>query len=501
MFEAAEIGKKLDKKSYAEKLPEVREKLLDVQFRLREADFSVVVVVAGAEGAGKGEVVNRLLEWLDARGIETHAMSKPTEEESERPPYYRFWRRLPPRGKIAIFFGSWYTDPIVQRIDGLTDEYRFEREMHHIVEFERMLTSERTLLVKVWLHITKRQQKRNLKRLENKPETAWRVTKQDWDYHKTYDEFIKVSASAICLTSTGHAPWHIVESSDRRHRDIDVAEHLITCIGGRLNAATPSQPTAGPLPVPAKHNVINSLDLDQPLEGKDYESDLLNWKEQLGKLARRMTAQSLSAVLVFEGSDGAGKGGCVRRVTQTLDARYYQVIPVAAPSDEELARPYLWRFWRRLPRAGHIHIYDRSWYGRVLVERIEGFCCPTDWRRAYAEINAFEQELSENRTLVIKFWLAISADEQLKRFKHREETKHKQHKLTAEDWRNREKAPAYEAAACDMIAQTSTSFAPWTLVEANNKRFARVKVLRTICQRLEEATDRLPKPKKRDGKK
>jgi polyphosphate kinase 2 (PPK2 family) len=202
-----------------------------------------------------------------------------------------------------------------------------------------------------------------------------------------------------------------------------------------------------------------------------------------------MTDHDLSAVLVFEGSDGAGKGGCIRRVMQSLDARFYRVIPIAAPTDEELAHPYLWRFWRRLPGRGHINIYDRSWYGRVLVERIEGFCNPLDWHRAYSEINAFERELSEHQILVVKFWLAISEDEQLKRFKRREETGYKRYKLTPEDWRNREKAPAYEAAACDMISQTSTSFAPWTLVEADNKLFARIKVLSTFCKRLEEAID------------
>ena len=487
MFEAAEVGEKLDKQTYAEKLPGLREALLDAQFRLREADFSVVVVVAGAEGAGKGETVNCLLEWLDGRGVETHAITKQSDEEAERPTFYQFWRRLPPRGKIAIFFGSWYTDPIVRRILGESDANEFERQMQRIVEFERMLANENTLLIKVWLHISKKQQKRNLKRLEKNPETAWRVTKQDWEYHKTYDEFIRVATSAIRQTNSGHAPWRIVEAADKRYRHVAVGEHLLNGLEQRLSAPPAPAPVAEPRPVPNERNLINTLELSQPLSRNDYETALLHWQGQLNQISRKLTAAEISAVIVFEGSDSAGKGGCIRRAVHAIDARYYQVIPVAAPTDEERAHPYLWRFWRTLPRRGHIHVYDRSWYGRVLVERIEGYCSRSDWQRAYSEINVFEQELNEHRILVIKFWLAISSEEQLRRFEMREQTVYKRYKLTDEDWRNREKAGAYEAAACDMIAQTSTSFAPWTLVEADNKLFARIKVLRTICERLEEA--------------
>lgn len=496
MFETVEVGKKLGKKAYKEKLPPLREALLDAQFRLRDANFSVVIVIAGAEGAGKGEVVNGLLEWLDQRGIETHAMSKPSDEEADRPPFFRFWRRLPPSGKIAIFFGSWYTSPIVNHIDRMIDSDKFEREMQRIVEFERMLTNEHTLLVKFWLHITKAQQKRTFKQLEKDPDTAWRVTSQDWQYHKTYDEFIKVSGSAIRHSSTGHAPWHIVEAADQRHRNVDVAEHLLGCLERRLDAPDPPQPTPEPLPIPDSKNVLNTLELRQRLQRDEYERQLRKWQGRLSLLARQMTDHDLAAAVVFEGSDGAGKGGSIRRVVSALDARFYQVIPTAAPTDEELARPYLWRFWRKLPGCGHIHFYDRSWYGRVLVERIEGFCSRSDWQRAYSEINAFEQELTENRILVVKFWLAIGEQEQLARFQKREQVGFKRYKLTPEDWRNREKAPAYESAACDMIGQTSTSFAPWTLVEADNKLFARIKVLRTICQRLDEAIGEA-KPKRK----
>lgn len=485
MFEAAEVGKKLSKEAYKQQLPVLREALLDAQFDLAESETAVVVVVAGAEGAGKGELVHGLLEWLDARGVETHAMRPPSDEERERPPFYRFWRRLPAKGKTGIFFGSWYTMPVVQRVAGEIDEDRFERDMHRIVEFERMLSHEGVLLIKLWLHITKQQQKHKLKKLESNPHTAWRVTKQDWSYTKTYDAFRTVASSVVRLTNSGHAPWHIVEAGDGRHRDIDAGTYVLDCLQRQLGATPAVSERDELLPVPAERNLISTLQLDQPLDRDSYRKELNHWQGKLNQLARSLGKNSLSALLVFEGSDGAGKGGCIRRVMQALDARFAQVVPIAAPSDEERAHPYLWRFWRTLPRRGDVRIYDRSWYGRVLVERIEGLCSRSAWLRAYSEINTFEQELYENGVEVVKFWLAISSDEQLRRFQLREETGYKRYKITDEDWRNREKAPAYEAAACDMIDQTSTHYAPWLLVEANNKLYARIKVLRTICDRLE----------------
>ena len=198
-----------------------------------------------------------------------------------------------------------------------------------------------------------------------------------------------------------------------------------------------------------------------------------------------MHFKKLSLLTVFEGIDAAGKGGSIRRITGALDARFYEVIATAAPTEEERAQPYLWRFWRHMPRLGRLAIFDRSWYGRVLVERVEGFCSQSDWMRAYSEINDFEEQLIRNRTVLVKFWLSISKEEQLKRFKEREAIGFKRFKLTADDWRNREKWDQYENAVCDMIDRTGTEIAPWTLVEANDKNYARIKVLKTLCNRLE----------------
>jgi polyphosphate:AMP phosphotransferase len=499
VFEAAELRQRVSKQEYAEQVPALRQALLDAQARLTQADFSVAVVIAGAEGAGKGETVQTLLEWLDARGIEAHALGAPTPEESERPPLYRFWSRLPPHGQIAIFFGSWYTSPIVDRVFGVSDDARFDRDLERIVDFERMLVHERVLVVKLWLHVTKQRQRRVFRKLERDPDTAWRVTPRDWEYHETYDEFVATSARALRRTSTAEAPWHVVAARDRRHRHLSAGRLLLDALQKRLDAPAAPAARVEAVPPPAPVNVLNSVDLGACLAPEEYEERLAAQQGRLGRLARRLTASRRAAVLVFEGPDAAGKGGCIRRVTAALDPRFYRVVPIAAPTDEELARPYLWRFWRRLPGRGQFTIYDRSWYGRVLVERIEGFCPSEAWQRAFAEINAFEEQLVESGILVFKFWLAISPEEQLRRFAEREVTAWKSYKLTPEDWRNREKRLAYDSAACEMIEKTSTEISPWTLVAAEDKLHARVAVLETLCAGLERVLgpDRPPRKRRR----
>jgi polyphosphate kinase 2 (PPK2 family) len=235
--------------------------------------------------------------------------------------------------------------------------------------------------------------------------------------------------------------------------------------------------------------VLSALDLSQSMGDREYKVALSKYQGRLAELARDPRFKSRALVLAFEGADAAGKGGAIRRITTALDARQFQVIPVAAPTEEERAQPYLWRFWRQLPRYDHMTIFDRTWYGRVLVERVEGLCTPAEWQRAYSEINDFEHELVESGTIVVKFWLQVSQEEQLKRFQAREQIAFKRFKITEEDWRNREKWNAYQLAICDMVERTSTGEVPWTLVESNDKQFARVKILRTLCERLEAALE------------
>jgi polyphosphate:AMP phosphotransferase len=487
MFESAELGHSVDAKTYDRDVPRLREELLDLQARAREAArFTTLIIIGGVDGAGKGETVNLLNEWMDPRHIETFAFAEPTDEERERPDLWRFWRALPPKGKIGVFFGAWHTRPIVDRVTKVTRAADLARSVEEILRFEQMLADEGVLLIKLWLHLSKKQQRARLQSLAKDKLTRWRVTKLDWKRLAMYDRFRKVSERALRETSTGHAPWIVIEGLDPRYRSLTVGRLVRDALRKRLAAPeTPSRVTAAPLVRSLDRlNVIRALDLGQKVDD-EYDQRLEELQARLNRLSRSKRFRGRSAAVVFEGVDAAGKGGAIRRVTAALDARYYQVIASAAPTDEERARPYLWRYWRHVPRRGRFAIFDRSWYGRVLVERVEGFCAEADWMRAYAEINDFEEHLERHGVIVVKLWLAISKDEQLRRFKARQATGFKRFKITRDDWRNRKKWDAYETAVCDMIDRTSTDVAAWDLVEANDKRFARLKVLRVLCERLE----------------
>jgi polyphosphate:AMP phosphotransferase len=363
-----------------------------------------------------------------------------------------------------------------------------DQQLDDINRFEAMLVNEGALVLKFWFHLSKEGQKTRLKALEKDPRTAWRVTKQSYERLKTYDKLQEVAGHVLRVSNTAHAPWIIVEGTDDEYRSLTVGRIVLDAMRKRVaQEKRQSVPVAPPL-IHAidQKNVLTELDLTQKLAKKDYERDLAKYQGRLSELVRDPRfVDKHSLVLVFEGSDAAGKGGSIRRIAASIDARQYQIIPIAAPTEEERAQPYLWRFWRNIPRTGRLAIYDRTWYGRVLVERVEGFCTEADWLRAYAEINDFEHQLSGAGVIVVKFWLQISAEEQLRRFKEREATDFKRFKITDEDWRNREKWDAYDTAVCDMVDRTSTGLAPWTLVEANDKNYARVKVLRTVCERLE----------------
>lgn len=493
MFESAELGHKIDKATFARQAPRLRADLLDAQYDMGELKkYAVVILVNGVKGAGKGETVNLLNAWMDPRHIQTHAFPPPTDEERERPFMWRFWRALPPKGKIGILFGNWYTDPIVNRARKITKTADLDQSIEEINRFEKMLADEGTLILKVWMHLSKAAQKKRLTALEKNRKTRWRVTKADWEHFAMYDKFRKVSERVLRHTSTGYAPWIVVEGADENYRSLTVAGILLDALRKRqkIEQTRGWKPRSAAAPLPQaldSRDLINSLDMSLALSKKRFEKDLEKYQGRLNLLTRDAKFRDRSLIVVFEGSDAAGKGGSIRRITGALDARQYQIIPVAAPTEEERAQPYLWRFWRQVPRTGRITIFDRSWYGRVLVERVEGYCQEGDWMRAYAEINDFEEQLVKSGAIVVKFWLTITAEEQLKRFKEREKTRFKRFKITAEDWRNRKKWDEYEHAVCDMIDRSSTEIAPWTLVEANDKYHARIKVLKTLCDRLEDA--------------
>jgi polyphosphate:AMP phosphotransferase len=491
MFESAELGHSIDKDTYRQREPELREALLDIQYELKECGkFPVLVIVGGLDGAGRGETVNLLNSWMDPRLIQTHAFGPKSDEESERPHMWRFWRALPPKGQIGIHFGSWYIDPIALRVNKDFSQAELDQRMEEIVRLEKMLSNEGVLLLKFWFHLSKKAQKNRLQALQDNPLTRWRVSAEDWRRHELYDRHRKVAEHILRQTSTGDAPWIVVEGTEDRYRNLTVGSILLDSVKRQLaRANVPRQRVEAPPILPPIDNVrlLDRLDLSLALDKKAYARELESLQGQFNKLTRDAKFRNRSLIVVFEGNDAAGKGGSIRRISAAMDARQYQIVPIAAPTEEERAQPYLWRFWRHLPRHGRVTIFDRSWYGRVLVERIEGFCSHADWMRAYGEINEFEQQLAAHGAIIVKFWLAISQEEQLRRFKEREAIGFKRFKITEEDWRNRDKWDDYVLAVGDMVDRTSTTTAPWTLIEANDKYYARVKVLQTLCDALKNA--------------
>ena len=377
MFESANLEHKVSKAIYHREEPKLREALLNAQFDLNEnGRFPVLILIAGVEGAGKGETVNLLNEWMDPRHVYTHAFFEPSDEERERPAPWRFWRALPPKGKVGVFFGAWHTMPIIQRAQGLINDAEFGSAIAEVVRLEKMLCDEGVLLLKYWFHMSKAQQKKRFKQLEKDPKTRWRVSEREWEYFKYYKKFIRICEPFLRKTSTGEAPWIVVPGADSHYRALTFGRHLLTAVRERLDEKPVKRlPDKNPpLLQPADSlNLLRALPLDQELTKAQYKKQLEKWQGRLNQASRDPRFRSVSVVGVFEGNDGAGKGGAIRRVTGALDARCYYNVSVAAPTEEERAQPYLWRFWRHLPRRGRFTFFDRSWYGRVLVERIEGF--------------------------------------------------------------------------------------------------------------------------------
>ncbi len=487
MFETAELGAKISREAFDAAAGKLRLDLLALQEKLRQADFPVIVLFAGVDGAGKTETVNLINEWLDPHWIVTRAYEAPSQEEGERPSFWRYWRDLPKCGQIGLFLSGWYSRPVLQHVYGEISTAEFDYRLDHIKTFERLLADDGALILKFWMHLDKKGQKKRLTALEADPLQAWKVTKKDWRNWKRYESFIATAEHAIRRTDTSHARWAIVDGSDERFRSLTVLQTLHDALERQLDLRAHKRPAVKTAkPALLKASVLSALDMTQTVDKNSYEQELQEARADLALLAREAHKRGISSVALFEGWDAAGKGGAIRRVAAALDARHRQVVPVAAPTDEEKAHHYLWRFWRHLPRAGHMLIYDRSWYGRLLVERVEGFARPEEWERAYAEINDFEDQLLHHGMVLAKFWLHITPEEQYKRFAERDAVAYKKWKLTDEDWRNRSKWDAYEAAVHEMVERTSSAAAPWDLIEGNDKNFARIKIIRSLADRLRQ---------------
>lgn len=494
MFERAENADPIDESVVDDREDELREALLDAQFALQELQRPVVVLLTGVAGSGRGRTMERLLHWMDTRGIHVHASSRAHELDLERPWAWRWWIRMPPHNRIAFFMDGWVGELINDRAAGRLSDKAWRAGLQRIRQWEQHLTDNGVHVIKLWLHLSEKQQRTELQRRLKDPSEHWHVEPADLLATARYDAMID-AARELMRDERAAPPWQIVPAHCPNLRTIRIAELVRDGLNEAVKAdeAPPGKPDR---PAPQKGNALQKLDLTQSIGKNDYRRELKLWSDRVRLLHRFMQEDGRSAVFIFEGMDAAGKGGSIRRLTAGLDPRFYDVHSIAAPTHVEREHLWLWRFWQRLPRRGRIAIFDRSWYGRVLVERIEGFCAEADWRRAFEEIREFENELVAGRVLVAKFWLQISDAEQLARFEARREVEHKRYKLTDEDWRNREKAPFYEAAACDMVAETNTAAAPWHLIPAESKHVARVEIVKRVCQEmarvLEIDVDSLP---------
>lgn len=499
MFQGAELGRRLSKADFELELPALREMMLQGQQALVSGQQALLIIIEGLEGSGRAELLNRLYGWLDPRGLETYTFWNPSEEERERPEFWRFWRALPKKGSIAIHLGGWYRDIITNAMNQQLSHADMQHQLEQRYELERMLALEGVVILKFWLYLPEDvQHKRLAKKRVSAYERCGKVRKKE--VAALREQVIHYAEQVMRNTDSVMAPWYLIEASCPRYRDMTVGRTIARAMTqaaalheswltdakvhfAQAGGGSPALPEAAS----ARVTVLDHVDLTQQLTKEAYRKRFAECKQLLSQLSWQAWEAKISTVVVFEGWDAAGKGGAIRRLVAGMDARIYRAVQYAAPTQEERGYPYLWRFWREIPRQGNVLIYDRSWYGRVLVERVEGFASTSDWSRAYREINDFESQLVESGVVLLKFWLHISPEEQLRRFHEREQIAYKRHKITEEDWRNREKWAEYELAVNEMIYRTGTEYAPWHLVPAENKYAARIHVMETAIARLQQA--------------
>ncbi len=483
MLETVMLDASLGKKEYNQAMERLDLRLGELQRALREAAIPVLLVFEGWDAAGKGSTIGRLVQALDPRGYKVHHIIAPSSLEILYPPMHRFWKIIPERGNIAIYNHSWYHQVINAPLEngGMT-KFSMASTYERIRVFERQLCDDNAVVMKFFLHISRKEQARRFKELSQDAAFSWKVGEAEKVRHKRYDEYAQMVEDMLRETSMPYASWNLVPATDDRFRNVQVAERMVAVFEQALQQQKPS--VSEPVQIPRRVGILDSVDLSVNVSKEKYQKALPELQAELRRLQHIAYTKRKMVVMVFEGWDAAGKGGAIRRLIAQLDPRGYEVVPIAAPEGEEKRKHHLWRFWRALRKSGHFTIYDRSWYGRVMVERVEGFARPEEWMRAYREINEFEAELVEYGAIVCKFWMHISKEEQLARFEARQHTSGKEWKITEEDWRNREKWDAYWDAVTEMIEKTSTVHAPWTIVEGNDKKYARLKVIQTVIDRL-----------------
>lgn len=477
-----------EKEELKTRLSDARNQLYDLQMKIKEHKVPVLALFEGWGTAGKGSTIGKVIRNIDPRFFKVVTMSEPTAEEQRYPFLYRYFKHIPEQGKFTFLDSGWMEQICRERLEEKTDEKEYGSRIESIRRFERQLTDNGYLVLKFFMHIDQEEQKKREERLLEHKDTRWRVSEFDRWENAHYKKCVKVFSRYMSDTNASTSPWYIIDASERKWAELQVLETMISNIQVALQNQAHS--------VPILQNVfpleqiprLSEIELkDKELEEAEYKTELKKLQSELGELHNRLYRKRIPVIITYEGWDAAGKGGNIKRITEALDPRGYEVHPIASPEPHEKARHYMWRFWTRLPKSGHIAIFDRTWYGRVMVERLEGFCSENDWRRAYNEINEFEKELKEWGAVIIKFWVQIDKDTQLERFEERQNTPEKQWKITDEDWRNREKWDDYEVAVDEMLQKTNTSFAPWHVLESVDKKYARIKALKIVIEEIQKA--------------
>lgn len=474
--------------NYKDMSKQLEDNLCTLQQKIKEKKLPVIILLEGWGASGKGQLISDIIKMLDSRFFKVYSTMPANEYEKRYPLMKRFWANIPAYGMMSIMDRSWYQELAIAKLeDGVSDE-EYERRIHEVNTFERQLTDDGYLVIKLFLHISRQEQKKRFVKLKEDSATKWRVTELDKKRNKNYDIYYKQFDDMLTKTSTPYCQWKIIDTTDRQFTRFQVFNILVSQITNAVN--TQRTYNTADLHENVSYAPMPKL-ADVRLEGKTvqptkYFEELKKAQKELAKIHGKLYKKKIPVVMVFEGWDAAGKGGAIKRIGTALDPRGYEAVPIAAPDQKELNHHYLWRFWNNLPKTGHITIFDRSWYGRVMVERIEKFTPEERCKMAYREINEFEQELADSGIIVLKFWLQIDKDEQLRRFTERQNTPAKQWKITDEDWRNREKWDAYEKAVDEMIQKTSTTTAPWNIIEANNKMYARLKIMNIIIDKLND---------------
>jgi polyphosphate:AMP phosphotransferase len=458
-------------------------RLLAAQRRLAEKQQGAIIVIGGNDRLAASELANQLTEWFDARTVRVCAPD--TASAAGRPFLWPYWQDVPAKGRVTIVVGDWLTRTTLEAAREKLSGEPLRARLKSLRTFEEMLAADGTSVVKVWLETPEKSLRRRLREAEETDAEGWVVGP---------DDLLLAKKSSLTLArelrsqgSGKNLPWKVViGGAETKLRDL----HAGLVIADQLNQASRRRAAAKvKKPGSRPRGLLESAAPHPTLDKKAYGQQMAKLQVRLGRLTRLAHKQGLSTVVVLEGPDAAGKGGAIRRLCGLLDAAHYQVFPTPAPTPEEKARHYLWRFWNKVPAPGRLAVFDRSWFGRVMVERVEGFAQDAEWARAYAEINDFEARLAEAGMVVLKVWINISKEEQLRRFQAREESPHKRHKMTAEDYRNRKKWDANLRAAEDMISRTDTPHAPWVVVSADDKRHARVATLKAVCRALSDRLD------------